>query len=899
MKKSVQEGLLQALKKEKSERASFLDSYCAGDTELRRSIDELLPGYEQIEEDLDRPALGQASTVRAALQAEETLTGARMGAYELEREIGRGGMGVVYLGHRADRLYEKQVAIKLVARQTFSPGVEERFRREIQLLASLEHPNIARLIEGGVTDDGISYLVMQYVDGAPLDRYCEEHSLTIRERLRLFQRVCEGVQFAHQNLIIHRDLKPKNILVSADGTPHLLDFGIAKLLNNEDADATQALTGNFLTPDFASPEQVTGGRMTTATDVYSLGVILYELLTFQRPYNISTRSLDEILRAVCIDTPAAPSQKSGNRALRGDLDAIVMKALRKEPESRYLSAQSLSVDIERYLSGQPVEAARGTTLYRWRKFARRHRAAVLAGGAAAAAVFTGLIVATWEAGIARHERGLEEQERIHAQAEATKATEQGRIARDQRSIAEKNAAEAMKQKQKADTRFDDVRRLATSFLFEFDSAIANVAGATEARRLVVAQGLEYLDKLAQDSRGDDSLQREIASAYERLAAIQGNVYSSNLGQNRQAMESYEKALVIRKKLAPHHPADASYQRDLGSSYVQAADGWFTSGDTKTSIAYHRQGIKILGSLAKSGDQSPAVQNGLQSSAARLCSLLLTVGDRPGALENCDIAVHMTQARVSAHPDDPLARAALAAAYGQNATVLRMDNRPKEAIPLLERAASEFEKLVAAQPNNNGYGRNLAGVYSVLGSSQVAAGQTREAVESFEKSVATVRHMIQVDPVDARAKTTLAVSLIRLAPLLLKADRRSDAVAAGREGLEIFRAFADRPEATPIDLNEYASFLEEIGIPELRDPPKALSYSKRAVATAKQPSLVLLSTLADAYFDAGDVENAVATAQRALAENPAPKGPEAGVRADLEKSLQKYLAARSVTASALN
>jgi serine/threonine-protein kinase len=341
----------------------------------------------------------------------------RIGPYRVLREIGQGGMGTVYLAARDDDEYQKRVAIKVV-RGVDSAEVVRHFRRERQILAGLEHPNIARLLDGGSTEDGLPYLVMQHVEGLPIDRFCDERKLSVRERLELFRGVCAAVQHAHRNLVVHRDIKPANVLVTADGAPRLLDFGIAKILNPDLASDAATATGLSMTPDYASPEQARGGPITTATDVYSLGVVLYELLTGHRPYRLKSREPLAVLKAICEQEPEKPStavtrEEAGQatdgaapprtaetvsrtregtperlrRRLRGDLDNIVMMALRKEPQRRYGSVEALSEDIRRYLEGLPVEAHKPTAWYRGSKFLRRH-----AVGVAAAAVVAVVVV---------------------------------------------------------------------------------------------------------------------------------------------------------------------------------------------------------------------------------------------------------------------------------------------------------------------------------------------------------------------------------------------------------------------------------------------------------------------------------------------------------------------------
>src|SRR5271170_2885657 len=341
------------------------------------------------------------------------MMGDRIGPYRVLRTLGAGGMGEVYLAERADAQFEQQVAIKMVHGGELGGGMHSRLKLERQILAQLDHPNIAHLLDGGSLPDGRAYIVMEHVDGITIDVFCNSNRLDIAARLKLFQTVCAAVHYAHQNLIVHRDLKPSNILVTAAGVPKLLDFGIAKLLDERQArQHTLAITQadiRIMTPDHASPEQVTGQPITTSSDVYVLGVLLYKLLAGSGPFVISSLRLTEIERAICERDPRRPSQavvtddseesrsiaESRNtnpkrlaRSLAGDLDNIVLMAMRKEPERRYSSAHQMSSDIQRYLDGRPVIARRDTWSYRSSKFVRRHWLPVTAGVGAAALVLT-------------------------------------------------------------------------------------------------------------------------------------------------------------------------------------------------------------------------------------------------------------------------------------------------------------------------------------------------------------------------------------------------------------------------------------------------------------------------------------------------------------------------------
>ena len=387
-----------ALAREPADRSAFLAQVCGGDETLRQEVESLLAAHEE------------AGTT-AGSSAKDSLSGRRIGPYQLMHRIGQGGMAMVYLATRADDQYRKCVAIKLILPGLHTDDLLRRFRNERQTLAALDHPNIVKLLDGGEAEDRSPYLVMDYVEGTPITDYCDAHRLSTTERLFLFRTVCSAISYAHQRLVIHRDLKPDNILVTTDGTPKLLDFGIAKLLNPEAA-ATLVVTRmgqRLMTPDYASPEQVRGEPLTNSTDVYSLGVVLYELLTGHRPYRFNAQSSLEIERAVCEEEPVKPStavttiherttadgtsivvtpeavsrtregdpKKLASR-LHGDLDAIMMMALRKEPQRRYSSVYEFSEDIRRHLEGLPVRARAGTLWYHASKFVRRHKEGVVA-----------------------------------------------------------------------------------------------------------------------------------------------------------------------------------------------------------------------------------------------------------------------------------------------------------------------------------------------------------------------------------------------------------------------------------------------------------------------------------------------------------------------------------------
>ena len=425
-----------ALELDSSQRSAFLAENCREES-VRQQVERLLNDYQEAGSFLDAPALnpnipgsnalgqiqqedasflhsqsGKFPATATSAEAENPMVGRQLGAYKLMRRVGQGGMAAVFLAARADDEYHKQVAVKLVQPGLDSRDLLDRFRTERQTLAGLDHPNIVKLLDGGSTPDGLPFLVMDYVDGKPIDEYCDQHKLSVDDRLHLFGKVCDAVQYAHQNLVIHRDLKPSNILVVGDGTPKLLDFGIAKVLSPEHSAQELQLTQTgtrCMTLAYASPEQMRAKHVTPSTDIYSLGVVLYELLTGHRPYRLTQHTPAEIERAICEQEPENPSTavsrvenetssdgrpatrtpelvslvREGQpdklrRRLRGDLDNIVLKALQKEPQRRYESVADFSEDIGRHLQHLPVMARPSTFAYRASKFVQRHKAEVSA-----------------------------------------------------------------------------------------------------------------------------------------------------------------------------------------------------------------------------------------------------------------------------------------------------------------------------------------------------------------------------------------------------------------------------------------------------------------------------------------------------------------------------------------
>ncbi|HTR37300.1 MAG TPA: protein kinase [Bryobacteraceae bacterium] len=743
-------------------REEFLDGACAGDARLRGEVESLLAAHLQASGDF---LTGQAIDAMGGLpepEPSETLSGRRIGPYRIVEEIGRGGMGTVYRAERDDDQFRQQVAIKVVRGGLPDEFSNQRFKAERQILANLDHANIARLLDGGATEDGRPYVVMEYVQGKPIDAYAEVRQLPLRERLQLFRTVCAAVAYAHQRLVIHRDIKPANILVTGQGEPKLLDFGIAKILDPEqEGDPTVTLV-RLMTPEYASPEQVRGEPVTTATDVYSLGVVLYGLLTGQRPYPAASRTPHEIAEAVLNTEPEKPSAVADpkvRRRFEGDLDNIVLKALRKEPERRYASVEQLSEDIRRHLEGLPVGARPDTLRYRSGKFVRRHKAPVIAAGMAVLALLGGMAATLREAYIAGQER------------------------------------------QRAEQRFNDVRRLANSMLFEVHDAIQNLPGATPARKILVERALEYLDKLAQQAKGDRSLQRELAAAYERVGSVQGGFRTANLGDIRGALASYRKALNIRESIAAAEPGNLEAQRELFRTHGYLGDTLVAAGDRAGAIEQSRNMLSIAERLAAADPKSLADQRDLAVAYLDHGWKSIGAGDwRPG-FEDCKKAAGMLESLADMQPDNQPLHRTLALAYGRLGDLLaNYVKNPKESIAMHEKALGVEEALLARDPRNTDV-RRLQGWDTLrVGEEELEQGDGRGAVEAYETALKEFQALSAADPASVQYHVDVAAAWARLGALHLDAGKAS---AAAVELRKVLAEIDGSTKGGPLDIDALA------------------------------------------------------------------------------------------------
>jgi serine/threonine protein kinase len=767
-----------ALEREPGEQPAFLDEVCAGDEALRREVESLLAQQKKAEKFLEAPAMEVAAKKLAEevdrsekARRENRLLGRRISHYRIVEKLASGGMGEVYRAVRADEQYEKQVAIKLVRAGLETEYILERFRTERQVLAGLEHPNIARLLDAGTTEEGVPYYVMECIEGQPIDEYCDSRRLPIVERLRLFRAVCSAVHYAHQRLVVHRDIKPANILVTAEGAPKLLDFGIAKILHPESSlefGVPTVTAFQIMTPEYASPEQVRGEPITTATDVYSLGVVLYQLLTGHFPYRLSSRSPHEVARAICDTEPEKPSTVirrveaapgagaeaskltpeivSGARGtqperlrrhLSGDLDHIVLKAMRKEPQLRYASAEQFSEDIERYLQGRPVAARARTWRYRSVKFIRRNKTGVVAAMLVILALAAGMVT-------------------------------------------------TIQQRRRAERRFNDVRALANSLLFEVHDSIKNLAGATPARKLLVSKALVYLDSLSQEAAGDESLQRELAAAYEKVGDVQGYPYAANLGDPAGALASYRKALAIRESVAARDHGSEESRRDLANDYQRIGMALTNVGDFRGALESYRKDLAIEEVLEKA-KPTAMTQERLAGAYFLIARCYGDLQDVNAALDNYRKSAAI---RESIAGSSPAVRSRLAGAYGYMATILATQGNVSHAIALQRKSLEIMTKLSEDAPTNAGYRQHRDEAYYWLGFFLEWEGDTSQALLNYRLALADFDALASADPEEVLAKECVGMCYTGIGTAMAAGGDPVRGLQSVRKGLAIFEQLPD-------------------------------------------------------------------------------------------------------------
>jgi non-specific serine/threonine protein kinase/serine/threonine-protein kinase len=800
---------------------AFLDTACP-DATARREVERMLAADHATV--LDHSPLATHSFAQGA-----RLEGRRIGRYRIVSEVGRGGMGAVFAAVRDDGEFEQKVAVKVILSGLNTDTIARRFRNERQILASLEHQNIARLLDGGMSDDGLPFYVMEFIDGEPIDEYCSARDLGLHARLDLFRQVCAAVSYAHRRLIVHRDIKPSNILVTPAGEVKLLDFGIAKVVSQtNDGERGTATQLGLMTPAYASPEQFRGEQVTTATDIYSLGVVLYRLLTGQLPYNLNGLRLDQMLRLVCDTEPPRPSHALADteiktrpmddsqeprtspsairnpQSLKGDLDNIVLKALKKEPDRRYESVEQFSEDIRRYLAELPVSARPDTFSYRTSKFLKRNRVAVIAASLVFVALIAGIVGTTYQARAARRER------------------------------------------ERAEKRFEQVRKLANNVVFKYHDAIADLPGATATREMLVKDALEYLDNLSQDAQDNPDLAQELALTYLKIGNVQGETYRANLGDSTGALVSYGKSveileslvgkddknatllnnlrlaaqqkayLLVRlqqwkeaeemgqrtvdisRRLVSLDPASLDHRNALARSYQVKGDTMeFAGGDEEVIKWYRLSAEEAQAALAEnpSGETIRRVMAAnLQRLGTRLeyrADTLREMGTRDAEIEPFYVEAELLHRRSfelseglrSEFPQTEVYRRFVAATGINLGTAMARVGKGEEGIPYIMRALEILRAISEQDPKNNEAKRDVAELWQYMAFARDAMGQNAEAVKANLESLRILEEITTNDPSNFEFLKQTHLTYNKTGDIFLRQGKLTEALAYYRKGMD--------------------------------------------------------------------------------------------------------------------
>ncbi len=859
-------------------REALLTSRCSGDTELMAELRSLLAASEAEE------------ALASVLSIKRSPGPRRIDRYTLDHLLGRGGMGAVYLAHRVDGQFRQQVAIKLIDLPLATDLFRERFVQERQILAGLVHPYIAHLLDGGITDAGEPFLAMEYVDGVSITQYCSEHNLSLKQRLQLFQHVCSAVQFAHQNLVVHRDLKPDNILVVKDGTPRLLDFGTAKLLSDVESGGPEWTRQGLqaFTPQYASPEQVLGDPITTASDIYSLGVLLYLLIAGVHPYQLQEFTTAEMLRLICNEQPAKPSTRANGTQLDGDMDAIVMKALRKEPAQRYATVDLLATDIQAYLTGHPVQAQRGSFRYRAGKFIRRNRVSITAACILAITLLAGIAGVLWQ------------------------------------------WREANLQRRRAEARSADLRELSNSLLTELDTALKDIPGSTGAQKLLITRVLEHLDHMAKDAQGDRQAELDLIGAYTRLGDLQGNSYADNLADSTGALRSFDKALALAKPLVDANPHDQQALRALASVTEERGETLKTMNRTDESVAALRSAARTYENLIALPGATPqlileastAIQTlgdelsedtGLGDTVAGLAAYRrsLALDERAIQMDPAYPAarrgpaymhLHIGNVQLEDNPAEALKEFHLALQVLDSmppedkqklmlkrlhATLVRKEAAAyaemglySRAIPLFEQskiayqnaldanrdgqlALGDMQRLLDAEAHSYEY----AARPSLAEDRNERPRNLRAAAALLEQEAALARKLQTLDTEHGEWDVELADIVTRLQAVHHELNPNTVPSAAYRDAMATLQQVADQPHASPEDLDLAASAFLERSPRSAKDGRQAVAWAQRAVDMTHHNNASLLLMLAQALRANNQTAEAMQTAKEALSLAP--------------------------------
>ena len=853
-----------ALERPLSERHDFVVRACGDDSELRSEIESLLANDQDADAALDSLV---ADDLRRLIDgAPDSEIGLRLGPYRLVRELGSGGMGVVYLGVRSDDHYFQVVAIKLIRKGLETPGLLQRFRAERQILASLSHPNIGTILDGGETPDGRPFIVMEYVEGSPITQACESRSQSIRQRVELFRTVCSAVYYAHQELVIHRDIKPSNVLVTPGGVVKLIDFGVSKPVQPESMPVNFPKTQDgqrLLTPDYASPEQLLGKEVTTATDIYSLGVVLFELLTGSRPYSLGEVSSAAAERIVCEEQVPKPSSVQGlpeqtRRELRGDLDTIVLTAMEKDPSRRYQSALDLEEDLSRFLQGKPILARKPTPIYRLGKFIERHRPAALM----AVALIVSLAVLLF----------------FHQ--------------RQHRAI---------------DRQVKEVETLADSAISDLTEKLEQSPGSTEERAALFHSALDYLERLKQSSGNDPRLLLELSKAYARVGDLEGSPFVANLGNSgtavtsyqqslrtaiearermpgpettfavieahhrlggiesflgnvKEAQEQYQTSLSMARHFSREEPDDPTGKRLLATSYAGIGDVELISLHPDKALGNFREAFQIFGDAPNGVEDHDQTLIGFHLRTARALNEL---GPQQEALANIRQAIAISEQLTQRFPTSNKLKRTLFTA-NQN-MVLPVAGRDvmnvgdSNGAQIYARKALDLaEELAASDPKNVQARYDVSLAYATMGDS-FRLVQTGTAAKWYWKAIVLSKELAPM--YGAEARHWLAIRDEALAEVLVERSQAEERLELLQEANSLRRELAQTSLHGRLHL--MASYCKlsnaELAVGNL---PQAESYANQAKLFFSEflpvsPSLLVLRDVGRCYESMGNVQGQMA------------------------------------------
>lgn len=754
---------------------------------LETSHGEVLPMLRQMLETHDRaerenqleagPNVGDLP-----LRVSQFSAGTRVGPFQLLRLLGYGGMGEVWLAAQVDGRMEREVALKLPTTQQHGENWRERFRRERDILAKLTHPNIARLYDAGISEEegsrGQPYMAMEYVEGEPLDAYATLHRLSIAARLALFRQILAAVSHAHRHLVVHRDLKPANILIDRSGQVKLLDFGIAKLIDDEfAANTTAALTqlgARMLTLRYAAPEQIAAGAISTATDVYALGVILYELMTGASPYRAVRDGKGLTETVLLAEQPTMPSSLASARAceaaasergfgsagalsrvLSGDIDAIILKALRRNPADRYITIDQFDDDIARHLTKRPVKARTGTWRYLAGRYVARHKLSFATAAAVIVTMAVGLVM-------------VESQRRV-----------------------------AVAERERAQRHFASVRDLANTFMFDVHGELENLPGSLKARQTLVATSLKYLDSLAGEAVNDPALGLEVAVAYRKLAEIKGDSRGAHLGESGTALSNARRAAGLLDSVLAREPDNIAALRERRQLGLLLGRMILEGGDAN-GIRETERAVQAAEKITTLPGAELADRRNLGAALAEYGGILAVVkADEAGADVQLKRATGYLEALVRDNPADVLSRARLAYAYERGAMAAEVSGKPErlpQALELFGKSIATTESVRRDEPANLSHATTLVKRYNNASRAALKAGDTKQAAALAGRGLELVRSLAAADRQNIGNQTMLVSVLATSADIAHKAGGYDKSIALARDAIAVDAGLPEQTRA---------------------------------------------------------------------------------------------------------